>query len=153
MVLDESTPDDALKAFGKAARDSTGPFNASILNDRITRRRKEKIFRTLEFKKPAGVERAWLTFLDGKLVSITLDLKSGTVSPNALSNIYGTEFHPIFSGLDLAFNPRDFERHDSKVYPKNYPTAYHLPFVTERSFVLAMIGNQPVFGRLMGVPA
>ena len=46
---------------------------------------------------------------------------------------------------DLALRPRDFERREGKVHPRTYPTIYHLASVSERSFVVAMIGNVPSF--------
>lgn len=146
MVLDETTPEAAIASLGKPAKDSVQSLHTDGVNQWITKRRKEKIFRTLEYKRPSeGVEKAWLAFLDGKLVSINLDLKEGTVSPNGLSSIYGLEFTPIIGQADLALSPRDFERTQGKVYPKTYPTIYHLAATSDRSLVVAMVGNVPSF--------
>jgi len=123
----------------------------------VSKKRKEKVFKTLEYKNPkAGVEKVWLAFLDDKLVSILMDLKEGTVSPNGLGSIYGLEFQPLIGQAELGFSPRDYERNQGKIYPKNYPTVYHLTAASERSFVVAMVGNVPSFGGVfakgLGVP-
>jgi len=157
LVIDQSSPDDAIKLLGTPAKDKLTSLTTHSVEQWVSKKRKEKIFRTLEYKKPTeAVEKAWLSFLDNKLVSILLDMKEGTVSPNALSNIYGVEFRPIIGRADLAFSPRDFERHEGKIYPKTYPTVYHLAAVSEKTMLTAMIGNVPslagAFGRSMGVP-
>ncbi|MBA3442197.1 MAG: hypothetical protein H0T92_20250 [Pyrinomonadaceae bacterium] len=121
LILDQSTPDDAIRVLGQPSKDKTDNLAPSRIDAWITKKRKEKIFRLLEFKKSEGIDHAWLWFLDNKLVSILLDLKKGTVSPNALNNIYGVQFQPMVSGLDLAMSPRDYERNEGRVYPKTYP--------------------------------
>ena len=157
LTLDQSTPDEAIALLGKPTKDQLSPLRVDPLSSWITKKRKEKIFRTLEYKNPAtGVEKVWLSFLDGKLVSILLDMKEGTVSPNGLTGIYGLEFRPLIGQADLAFSPRDFERDQGKIYPKTYPTVYHLTAASEKSFLTAMIGNVPSFGGVfakgLGVP-
>jgi hypothetical protein len=157
MILNQTSPDDAIKALGAPSKDSITSLSVSPLDQWVTKKRKQKIFRTLEYKKPiAGVEKAWLAFLDHKLVSILLDMKEGTVSPNGLSAIYGIEFTPMIGAGDLAFSPKDYECNQGKIYPKTYPTVYHLTAMSETSFVCAMIGNVPSFGgafaKSMGVP-
>ena len=103
MVLGETTPEAAISSLGKPAKDSVQSLRVTSVEQWVSKKRKEKVFRTLEYKKLSdGVEKAWLAFLDGKLVSITLDLKEGTVSPNGLTSIYGVEFTPIVGQADLA---------------------------------------------------
>jgi hypothetical protein len=84
-----------------------------------------------------------------------LDVKKG-ISPAGLSNIYGVQFQPMINAVDIAFRPQDFERNQGKVYPKTFPTVYHMVAVSEHSFVAAMISNVPSFGgalaRSMGIP-
>lgn len=159
LILDQSTPDDAVTALGKPAKDQ---MNQQLrifggVSHWLTKRQKEKIFRVLEFKLgDAGVQKAFLYFLDDKLVRMMLDLKSGTVSPNGLSNIYGVSFFPMVGSMDLAMYSRNYEQNQGKIYPKTYPTVYYLVAVSERSFVSVMIGNVPsmfgALGKSMGVP-
>lgn len=153
LVLDQSTTNDAIKAFGQPKADRLSPLSAVPVEAWVSNKRKEKVFRTLEYKNPAqGVERAWLAFLDDKLVSVMLDMKEGTVSPNALSNVYGVEFRPVFDSLTLALNPRDFQRDQGKVYAKSYPVTYYLTGVSEQSFITAMIVNGVGVGKMLGLP-
>ncbi|HEX7313304.1 MAG TPA: hypothetical protein VF297_05260 [Pyrinomonadaceae bacterium] len=157
LTLDQSSPEDAVASLGQPTKDHLSSLRVDPLSSWITKKRKEKVFRTLEYKKPvAGVEKVWLSFLDGKLVSILLDMKEGTVSPNGLSGIYGLEFRPLIGQAELAFNPRDYERDKGQIYPKTYPTVYHLTAASEKSFLTAMIGNVPSFGGVfakgLGVP-
>jgi hypothetical protein len=157
LVLDQSAPEDAINSLGKPRKEYLSPLRADPLSSWLTKRCKQKIFRTFEYKNPVeGVERAWLFFLEGKLVAIMLDMKEGMVTPNGLSGIYGVEFQPVVGTADLALSPRDFERHQGKIYPKTYPTIYHLTAASEHSFVTAMISNVPSFGgafaKGVGVP-
>lgn len=153
LTLDQSTTQDAIRLLGKPKADRMSPLSAVPVEAWVSSKRKQKVFRTLEYKNPSsGVEKAWLTFLDEKLVSVMLDMKEGTVSPNALSNIYGTPFRPIFDSLTLALSPRDFQRDRGEVYARSYPVTYHLAGVTERSFVTAMVVNGVGVGKMLGLP-
>ena len=153
LILDQSTTGDAIKLLGSPKADKMSPLSATPVESWVSKKRKEKIFRTLEYKNPtSGVEKAWLTFLDDRLVSVMLDMKEGTVSPNALAGIYSTPFRPIFDSLTLALNPRDFQRHQGEVYARSYPVTYHLAGVTERSFITAMVVNGVGVGKMLGLP-
>lgn len=153
LTLDQSTTADAIKLFGRPKADKASPLSAAPVETWISSKRKKKVFRTLEYKNPAsGVEKAWLTYLNDRLVSVMLDMKEGTVSPNALANIYGTPFRPIFDSLTLALNPRDFQRDRGEIYARSYPVTYHLAGVTERSFVTAMVVNGVGVGKMLGLP-
>lgn len=153
LTLDQSTTGDAIKLFGKPKADRVSPLSATPVESWVSNKRKQKVFRTLEYKNPAsGVEKAWLTFFDDRLISVMLDMKEGTVSPNALSNIYGTPFRPIFDSLTLALSPKDFQRDRGEVYARSYPVVYHLAGVTERSFVTAMVVNGVGIGKMLGLP-
>jgi hypothetical protein len=153
LKLAQSTTEDAVKLFGRPKADRVSQLSATPVESWVSNKRKQKIFRTLEYKNPtSGVEKAWLTFLDDRLVSIMLDMKEGMVSPNALSNIYGTPFRPIFDPLTLALNPRDFQRDRGEIYARSYPVTYHLAGVTERSFVTAMVVNGVGIGKMLGLP-
>src|SRR3954452_23357334 len=93
LILDESTPADAIKILGEPQKDKDNQQMRMFggVSKWLTKRQKEKVFRSQEFKlaKGEGVEKAYLFYLDGKLVRIMLDLKAGEVSPNGLANIYG----------------------------------------------------------------
>lgn len=52
--------------------------------------------------------------------------------------------------MDQAFNPRDYERNQGRVYPKNYPVVYYLIALAPHSYVSAMIDNGGVANTLLG---
>lgn len=155
LVLNESTPRDAISTLGQPEKDSLNRIYADPINNWLTKKHKDKIFRTLEFKNPEGIDKALLYFHDEKLVAIMLDVKKG-ISPEGLANIYGVEFQPVVKAAEIAAFPRDYERREGKVYPKTYPTVYHMVATSERSFVSAMISNVPslggAFARSAGIP-
>lgn len=140
LIVNEATPDEAIKALGSPKKDSVERLRIFDIDSKwITQKQKEKIYRKLEFK-PDGMKSAALFFEDGKLVMI--DLAPEKEPPAAaISNIYGLQFVPRISGFDQAAYPRDYERHEGRVYPKNYPTVYSLVGVHEKVFVGAMVGN------------
>jgi hypothetical protein len=155
LVLEASTPDDAIKILGQPKSDRESQLFVLAHHQWLTKAVKEKQWRIMEFHSVAGVDKAWLAFDKNELVSIMLDVKKG-ISPMALSNIYGIEFVPDIGSTDIAFEPHNYERNQGRVYPKTYPTVYNLVGVAETSFVFAMIGNVPSFGgalaRSAGVP-
>jgi hypothetical protein len=158
VVSDQSTPEDAIKILGQPKKDKVDRLMVYQLGRWVSKKQKEKVFRNLEFKldEKQGVQKATASFLDDKLVMLTLDLKSGAVAPNGLSNIYGIQFQPMVGAMDIAFNPRQFEQNQGKIYPKTYPTVYSLVAASEKTFIGAMIGNVPSFmgalGKSMGMP-
>ncbi len=140
LVVNEASPDDAITALGKPEKDSTEQLRIFDIDSKwITEKQKQKIYRRLEFK-PEGMKKAALFFADGKLIMIEL-YPAKEPQAAALSNIYGLQFIPRISSIDQALSPRDYERHEGRVYPKNYPTVYSLAAVHEKVFVGAMVGN------------
>lgn len=148
LVIDEATPEDAIKALGAPDTDKTDRIRVFDMDSKwISKKQEQKIFRKLQFKKLDGFDKAELDFLDGKLAMIELDFDK-EIPAAALSRIYGIQFTPKVSGFTEAMSPGDFERNQGKVYPKIYPSVYYLVAVTERVFVGSMIANNS-FGSLM----
>ena len=82
LILDQSTPEDAIRILGNPKSDKPSELPVQRINNWITKKRKQKVFRKLKFDKPEGVDSAELYFLDGKLVMIQIDPKE--VRPNSL---------------------------------------------------------------------
>lgn len=153
LVIDEATPDDAIKLLGTAKKDKTDALKIFGIRDWLSKQIKEKKFRVLEYEKIEGLDSVKLGFLDDKLVFINLDPKK--LPTNALTRAYGIEFAPHFSGIDVAFSPRNYERNQGKLYPKNYPSVYDMIAVSEKTFICAAIDNSSfgsIFKEAMGVP-
>ena len=150
LRLDHSTPEDAIKLLGKPKKDAMGEVRVRELQARLTERTKQKIFRNLQFKDVEGLDAVYLSFLDDKLVVITLDIKK-EFSPHSLSASYGMEFQPVIGGIEEALTPRgDLVRDQGKIYPKTYPTVYYMVAASPTSFVTAMVGNAPSFAKALG---
>lgn len=135
LVLDVATPDDAIAGLGKPSKDKTATKKGVAL-------------RTLEFKKPAGFDKAHLQFADGKLSTIILVSPKEAIPADNLPSIYGLEFDVRVSGLSEAFEPGNVERNQGKTYPKSFPTVYSLYASTGNSQIEVTIGNSS-FGSIM----
>lgn len=145
LVIDQSTPEDAIKTLGQPVSDKNESFRPYPFDKRIST--KGKTFRHLKFKEIKGLDSALLVFVDNKLVCISLDLKD-SIPASAIQNNYGIEFEPKIGALSSSSNPRDYERHEGKLYPKNYPAGYYLVGTTPEVWIGAAINNSS-FGSMM----
>ncbi len=147
LVLDQSTPADAKRVLGDAASDKPDRLFISHVNKWFQPGLNKKSLRKIAFGRVEGFDKVDLYFREGKLVVIQLDPHE-KIAPTALPRIYGIEFAPFVSGLDEAFNPRQFERNQGKVYPKTFPDFYSLVAVSPASVVAAYVANTG-FGSMM----
>lgn len=148
LIIGESSPEDAVRLLGAPESTKTDRLqikgaDANWLTKAIT----EKKFQILTFKKVQSVDRATLSFQDGRLAVIELDMAEQPAA-SALPRIYNISFAPRISGMTEALYPKDFERNQGRVYPKSYPTVYDLVAVTETTFVSALIANNS-FGTIL----
>lgn len=153
LIIDEATPDDAIKLLGKPKKDKTDSLKIFGITDWLSKQIKEKKFRLLGYEKPEGLDFVWLGFLDDKLVFIKLE--PNKLPANALARAYGIDFAPNFNGINVAFNPKNYERNQGKLYPKNYPAIYDLIAVSEKTFLSAAVDNGgfgSILKEAMGVP-
>jgi hypothetical protein len=149
LVLNEATSADAIAKLGKPKKDGMGAISADPVSHWLTEKRKQRIHRNLVFEKVEGVDRVFLSFLEDKLVMITIDLKD-KIEPLAVANSYGISLEPVVLAMSEAFaRPGEMERNQGKVYPKIFPAVYHLVGVSEKSFITAMVGNSS-FGSVLG---
>lgn len=153
LIIDEATPDDAIKLLGEPKKDKTDSLKIFGIQDWLTKDIKQKKYRILGYEKPEGLDYVLLGFLDDKLVFIKLDPKK--LPTNALTRAYGIEFAPNFKGINVAFNPKNYERNQGKVYPENYPAIYDMIAVSEKTFLCAAVDNGgfgSILKEAMGVP-
>jgi hypothetical protein len=143
MVIDESTPDDAIKAFGKPDRDEVGGVRFFYVEGKLlSKRAKEKTFRTLEWKKLEGLDGAKLSFREGRLARICLDLsKEKEFAAASISGIYKLEFRPRIDSISEGLFGPVGGRPDSGLKNVSYPVVYSLLTQTERVWLAAMVGN------------
>lgn len=153
LVIDRATPDEAIQLLGEPKKDKTDSLRVFGIRDWLSKQIKEKKFRLLNYEKIEGLDSVQLGFLDNTLVFIKLDPKK--LPTNALARAYGVDFAPNFSGIGVAFDPRNFERNQGKLYPKNYPAVYDLIAVSEKTFLCAAVDNGSIgsmFKEALGVP-
>lgn len=158
-IIDETTPTEAITLFGKPHKELIGPISSYPIDALLTNKRKEKIYKIIQFKKLAGVDSAFFTFQDDKLVKIDLMLsKEKQFSPQGLASTYELSFEPVFDALSEAFGSAwgDMKRDQGKVYARTFPTVYNMVAKSEKTFINATVGNVPSFGRafgdVMGIP-
>ncbi|MDA2930651.1 hypothetical protein MYX84_12020 [Acidobacteria bacterium AH-259-O06] len=150
LILDQFTIKDTTSVLGKPYRVKENQKLKTEVGDWIGKKTR---YEKLEFKVE-GVDKASLYFLKGILKVIEIDLDE-KINPNSLESAYGIGFVPKVSGLDIAFKPRDFERNQGKIYPKSYPSVYHLIGVADSAYVVAVVGNAGIrsaFRSVAGVP-
>jgi hypothetical protein len=147
LIINQSTPEDAIKTLGQPVSDKNESFRPYPFDKRIST--KGKTFRHLKFKEIKGLDSARLVFTDDKLVCIFLDLKE-SIPASAIQNNYGIEFEPKIGGIESSSNPRDYERHEGKLYPKNYPAGYYLVGMTPEVWIGAAINNSSFASLMLG---
>jgi hypothetical protein len=149
LIIDQSTPDDAIKLLGPPKKDRDGGLRTYPLNERLTLDHNSKGFRKLYYEKLPGVEHVEIVFKDNKLVAIEIHPEQSIPAGN-VPNLYGLEFTPKIGKGDQLFNPKDYESNRGNTYPKNYPVAYNLVAQTEKTFISAFVSNSSVGSILLG---
>ncbi len=156
MVLSVSSPDDAVRLFGPAIKDQDKialdvPRPLSWLSDKY----KEKIFRTLTYKKLHEYKQVQFSFLDNKLVSITLEapnaeLEENWIDPDGLEGLFGVSFKPQKRKYHSKLpSPSEFQANAPAELKKDeYAYWYDMIAVTETSFIVAIADNYQYRARL-----
>jgi hypothetical protein len=145
LILDQSTPEEAQHSLGNPKADKPDRLFMQPIDKWFIPGLNHKVLRKLTFRGVAGFKEVGLYFRDGKLVVIQLH-PADRIAATALSKIYGLEFRPIIHGLlERAW---ETERHEGRVYPKQYPTEYALVAVGEHGVIKALISNSG-FGEIM----
>jgi hypothetical protein len=130
LVLDQSTPGDAMKVLGNPSRRIESVAKAS--GDRLLE---------LEWKPAESFDLVQLQFTDGKLSAITLTKPKKPIAAYTVPKIYELNFDvKIGQSVRLA-EASNSDLHQEKVYPKNYPPRYTLVALTARSLVQCEVLN------------
>ena len=149
MVLDDSSPDDAIRLLGTPSKDKSKvqldlPRPLSWLSDRY----KEKTFRTLTYKRLHDYKQVQFSFLDGKLVSITMEapnaeIEENWIDPDDLEQLFGVVFKPHKRKHNSKLpSPSEFQANAPTELKKDeYDYWYDMIAVSEKSFVVAIADN------------
>lgn len=148
MTIDASTPDDALRLFGAPAKDRN---KVSLELPRplswVSEKYKDKIFRTLTYKKLRDYKQVHFSFLDGKLVAIIFEapdaeLEENWIDPDDLEELFGVVFKPNKRKRDKLPGPAVFQAEAPAELKKNeYDYWYDMIAVSEKSFLVAVADN------------
>jgi hypothetical protein len=143
LVIDQATPDDAIKSLGKPESDKVDRLRIFDIDPKwISKKQAEKAFRKLRFKGVEGLKNVELSFLDDKLVMIDL-VPEKKIEASSLSTIYGVSFESRFptlyrGGIGHSLNSG------------NYPPVYYLHGQVAEVFIGAVIGNSGLGAVLRG---
>lgn len=149
MVLNVSSPDDAIRLFGTPAKDKDKialdlPRPLSWLSDGY----KEKVFRTIAYKKLHEYKQVQFSFRDGKLVSISMEtpdaeLEENWIDPDDLEQLFGVAFKPHKRKYNSKLpSPAEFQANAPAELKKDeYAYWYDMIAVSEKSFIVAIADN------------
>lgn len=145
LVLDLTTPEQAIEILGKPAEDKTDSFRVYKIEEWLTKSIREKKYRRMEFKGVADMGKVILAFNDNRLVFIELNPKK--LEANVLEKGYGTPFTATMSKMQQAVTPNN--RIFGTKEMASYPTVYYLYSNNPASFIVATVSNRSL-GSLLG---
>jgi hypothetical protein len=145
LVIDETTPEEAMKILGKPTRDRMEGESTYPLNLRLTLDENSKDARKLSYDKLEGMTSVDLLFKKDKLVLIELRLDK-RVRASALGRIYGLHFSPKFSSI-YGVSPGVYQTRG--IQPVDYPPVYFLIALSDTTYVSAEI-KSGIGGALLG---
>jgi hypothetical protein len=145
LIIDESTPEDAIKVLGKPTLDKMEGADTYPLNRRLVLDEDSKDARKLSYDKIEGMSKVDLLFKKDKLVLIELR-PNKKIRASALSRIYGIHFSPKISNI-YDSDPHVYDTRS--VAPANFPSNYYLIGLSDTTYISAEIKSS-VAGMLMG---
>jgi hypothetical protein len=159
LVLDVSNPDDAIQLFGAPAKDKDKTAleiqrPLSWLSDKY----KQNIFRTLTYKKLHGYKQVQLSFLDNKLVLVSMEapnaeIEEPWIDPDDLESLFGANFKPHRRKRGKLPPPAEFQANEPAELKKDdYDYWYDMIAVTENSFIVAVADNYKYISGLFESP-
>jgi len=148
MVLDVSTPEDAVRLFGPPGKDKDKvildiPRTLSWLSDKW----KQKIFRTITYKKLREYKEVRFSFLDGKLVAISMEAPNGEIDdnwidPDDLEKLFGIPFKPQQRTTKKLVPAAEFLTSVPDELKKGeYDYWYDMIAISDKSFIVAVADN------------
>jgi hypothetical protein len=159
MVLHTSSPEDAVRLFGTPAKDKDKvaldlPRPLSWLSDKW----KQKIFRTLSYKKVREYKEVRFSFLDGKLVAIWMEAPDGElednwIDPDDLGTLFGVSFKPNERTNKKLVSPAEFLANAPDELEKDgYDYWYDMIAISDNSFIVAVADNYKYISGLFEKP-
>jgi hypothetical protein len=151
LIIDQTTPEEALALLGKPASDKVDQLQIHNIDRWISLRRKDKIFRKLTWKKPAGAHKLDLAFLDGKLVMMRVYYEKKQLPAEKLAPTFGINFIGVEK---VSPNSLEYEQ-NAVTHIENYPMQYYAVAVSPNSFLSALVVDPNIkrlLKRMVSVP-
>jgi hypothetical protein len=160
MVLNVSSPEDAVRLFGKPAKDNYKvALDLPRLLSWLSETSKAKIFRTFVYKKLHDYKQVQFSFLDAKLVAITMEapdaeLEENWIDPDDLEQLFGVVFKPHQRKRNTKLPPpAEFQANSPTDLKKDeYDYWYDMIAVSEKSFIIAVADNYKYISGLFEKP-
>jgi len=160
MVLNVSGPENAVALFGPPSKDKS---NVSLELPRpvswLSSKYKEKIFRVLTYQKLQDLKQVQFSFLDGKLVAITMEApdaeyEKNWIDPDDLQQLFGVVFKPHHRKRNTKLPPpSEFQANAPTELEKDeYDYWYDMIAVSEKTFVVAIADNYKYISGLFKSP-
>lgn len=156
LLLDVSTTADAERLLG---RPDNQKENAKLTVRRIDRwlagKQKQKLFKVLAYKHLKGYKSVQLSFLEGKLVMIHLEMpdpdesEPDWIDPDELSGLFDIPFKPL-SLTEKLPTLREVQTSVPTEF-KKYDWYYQMVAVSDKSIVYAHIDNDKTVGGRFGL--
>lgn len=159
MVLNVSSPEDAVRLFGPPGKDKDKvvldlPRPLSWFSDKW----KQKIFRTISYKKLREFNDVRFSFLDGKLVAIWMEAPNGEfednwIDPDDLEKLFGVSFKPSQRTTKKLASPTEFLANAPDALEKDaYDYWYDMIAISDKSFIVAVADNYKYISGLFEKP-
>jgi hypothetical protein len=144
LIIDESTPENAIAILGKPSADKIDSFRVYKIEDWLAKSIREKKWRRREYKNVEGFDKVILAF-DTKLVFIELNPKE--LDPDVLENAYGVPFIMTADKIVRAMQPGNYSRETGRA--RSFPSFYYLYAKPPKTFILASVSNSSL-GAILG---
>ena len=160
LVLEVSNPDDAIRLFGTPVKDKDKTaLNMQRPLSWLSDKCKQKVFRTLTYKKLYGYKQVQLSFLDNKLVLISLEapnaeLEENWIDPDDLESLFAVNFKPHYRKYRSKLpSPSEFQANaPTELKKEEYDYWYDMIAVSENSFIVAITDNYKYISGLFDSP-
>lgn len=149
LVLNVSTPDDAIRLFGPPAKDKDKTALDPVRPlSWLSEKYKQKVFRTLTYKKLHGFKQVQLSFHENKLVLVSMEapnaeLEKEWIDPDDLESLFAATFKPHRRKYKSKLPPpAEFQANEpAELQKDDYDYWYDMIAVTENSFIVAVADN------------
>jgi hypothetical protein len=160
LALDISNPDDAIRLFGIPVKDKDKiALNMQRPLSWLSDKYRQKIFKTLTYKKLYGYKQVQLSFLGNKLVLISLEapnaeLEENWIDPDDLESLFAVNFRPHHRKYRSKLPPpSEFQANaPTELKKEEYDYWYDMIAVTDRSFIVAIADNYKYISGLFDSP-